>query len=265
MKGNKIKGWRQMAGLCLKKSALPAAGVTLLTMALQLAGTWAFLAHARAENFSAVFGSETLPLVPRLEIAMSGSGWYLMFTAGLLGMLLVVFLLPIRLAGKNRTAGLLRRMPAGKWAMALGSAVNAFCLLLVFYAAEFSTVFMSNLLYKAMVPAEKQLADALLMALLRWEVLRGLFPAALPGMFGYMAGILLVLSWAVAGLGLLLAEKRLRRWHLFALMGLTLATTPFLYTEGLQPNKYGVLAVSLILLTNIFIELWRALKADPLE
>lgn len=265
MKGNKIKGWRQMAGLCFRKSMLSAMLTILLTMTAQLVGIWAFLTQAKSKNFTTVFGSETLPLVPRLEVAMGGSGWYLLFTAGFLAMLLVILLLPLRLSGRSRPSGSLRRAPIGKWAMALGSAVNAFCLLLAFYAAEFSTVFLGNLLYKTVIPPEKQLADALLLALLRWDVLRGLFPAALPGMFVYMAGLLLILSWAAAGMGLLLAGRRFRRWQLFALTALTLAVTPFLYTEGLQPNKYGVLVVSLILLSNIVIELWRALKADPLE
>ena len=265
-KGNApFQGWQKIAALCLKKSLLSTAAVLMLTMGLQLFGLWRNLKQVIALGLELPQdGAEALPWAPRLEGLMARGFWHPLFIAGLSLTLAICLLTPLRLCGGSRGCASLRRMPLGSGALLLGSSVCGSVLVLCFWAAEFATLPVCWLLYSKMIPLELQIPDALLMALLRWDVLNGLFPAARPGLLVLIPLLLMAMAVTACCTGWLFAN---RQWGGWASLLLTILACPgFLCYAGMNPLKHWfawtlplLLAVAAVSVTR------RRIRQDPLS
>jgi len=231
-------GWQKIAALHFKKSLLPAGGLVLLTALGQLGGFWLRLEETAKQGFRALRYGDGLPRPwgPRLEILMGEGGWYPFFVGGLALLLVALALLPLWMARGGKALASFRRMPVGKWALLLGGAVNAFSWVCCFWAGEFLTLLGCFGLYRLRVPAEVQLSDALLMALLRWDPLNGLFPAARPWLLPLLLTELLALAVIAACTGLYVLGGGLRGWSFgLPITVLSIWLIAVLYKTGLNP------------------------------
>lgn len=231
-------GWTKVAALYFKKSLFPFGGILLLTILVQLGGVWMALSKAAEEGFTASAPMSTVPTpwAPRLEALMSEGGWYPLFTIGLGLMLIGVMTLPLWLSREEKSMAAFWRMPMGRWAPLLGGVFHAFCWLCCFWAAEFLTLLGSFALYRCRVPEPLQIPDALLMTLLRWEPLNGLFPAARPWLLPLLMLELLALGVINACTGLYAQGGGRRGWSFGLVVSvLSLSLTRLLYETGLNP------------------------------
>ncbi|MBR6790469.1 MAG: hypothetical protein IKM31_06365, partial [Oscillospiraceae bacterium] len=147
------------------------------------------------------------------------------------------------------------RMPMGGRAPRIGSVLAGISFSLFYWAMELTNFFAAALLYRKFVPAEAQLPHPMMMALLRWEVLNGLFPAARPGMLILLAVTGLSQVIAVACIGWHLAEGREgAAAHIFAL-AVILIFSVFQYKTGL--GNTAVFCVSLTAAVSLWGNLIR--------
>ncbi|MDD6032531.1 MAG: hypothetical protein PUC47_03450 [Oscillospiraceae bacterium] len=260
-----FRGWQKIAALYLKKSLLPVAAVLVLTVGLQLLGFRRAVRQAASLGFALPQdGTESLPWAPRLEGLMARGFWHPLFIAGLILTLAVCLLTPLRLCGGSRGCATLRRMPFGSAALLLGSSVCGSVLALCFWAAEFATLPACWLLYSKMIPQELQIPDALLMALLRWDVLNGLFPAARTGLLALMPLLLMAMAVTACCTGWLFAN---RQWGGWASLLLTILACPgFLCYAGIHPLKHWFAwALPLLLAAAAVSVTRRRIRQDPLS
>lgn len=175
---------------------------------------------------------------------MSCGAWFPLSAAGYLFVLLTVAMTPVRMAGGSKLENTLRRMPAGSFAPCLGSILSGLSLSLFYWTAELASVFASALLYRQFVPAEAQLPQPAFLALIRWDVLNGLFPFARPGRVILLTLAILYQVIAVSCVGWHLAEGRKNTAaHVFVLAAVLIFSV-FQYTIGL--DSAGVASVPLV-------------------
>jgi len=236
---NNTKNWQETAGLTFKK-ALPAAlAVTVITFLAQIIGVCFSLREAAQLNWLTntydYTTGESIQVLwgPRLEILMSKGAWFPLSAAGYLFILLTIAMTPIRMAGGNRLENALSRMSMGGSAPCIGSILSGFSFSLFYWSAELASVFVSSLLYRQFVPAEVQLPQPAFLALIRWDVLNGLFPFARPGLLVLMLLAVLTQVISVACIGWDLAEGRSSTLRIIILVVLLIASV-FQYHIGLD-------------------------------
>lgn len=252
---NSTRNWQETAGLTFKKALPTVPAVTLIIFLSQLAGVCFSLYQAAELNWLTdtydYTTGEAIKAVwgPRLEVLMSKGAWFPLSAAGYLFVLLTAAMTPVRMAGGNKLGNTLRRMPAGGFAPCLGSILSGFSFSLFYWAAELANVLVCALLYRQFVPAEAQLPQPAFLALIRWDVLNGLFPFARPGLLVLMLLAVLTQVISVACIGWDLAEGRNSALRIVVLVVLLIASV-FQYHIGLgNPGSFSVSLTAAVCLT----------------
>ena len=236
-----LKCWRQAAALYFKKALSAVLPITAIMVIAQLAGVWISLRAAEKLNWQTssydyATGNSTLVLWgPRLEELMSRGAWYPLSAAGYCLILLTLAVTPMRIAGGNKLGGTFRRMPVGGCAAAFGSIVSGFALAVFYWAAELGTLFGSELMYRLIVPAQTQIPKPAMIALLRWDVLNGLFPASRLWLAPLLLAVILMQVISVVCAGWNLAEGRESSRLEFAAVFLIILGSAFNYQITLYP------------------------------
>lgn len=239
------KGWRETTGLAFRKMLPAVLAVTALVFLVQLAGVGYSLHRAaelnwQTDSYDYTTGNMTLvQWGPRLETLMSYGWWYPLSAAGYVLVLLTGALTPVRMAGGNRIT--LSRLPVGGCAPHLGSALSCFGLSLFYWAAELANLFAAEALYSRFVPEAARLPDPAMLALMRWDVLNGLFPAARPGLGLLMLVTVFLQAVTVSCIGWNLAEGRERAGGQIIGLVILLAMSAVQYQIGM-----GVYGFSLV-------------------
>lgn len=255
------KGWQLTAGLTFKKALPTVLVVTLIIFAAQIAGVCISLYFAAELNWQNtvtdnITGTQITQLWgPRLEGLMYKGAWFPLSAAGYLFVLLTVAMTPVRMAGGNKLLHTIGRMPMGGRAPRIGSVLSGLSFSLFYWAMELMNFFTAALFYEKFVPEAAQLPHPMMMALLRWEALNGLFPVARPWMLILMAVTGLSQVIAVSCIGWHLAEGRERAAvHIFVL-AVILIFSVFQYKTGL--GNTAVFCVSLTAAVSLWGNLIR--------
>lgn len=204
-------------GLLFRRSLLPGVGILVVVLAGQWGSFWQTLQWMNGLGYS-IMGdvtedgktvTQSIAWAPRLEDFLAGSNWRWFFLGGILLLMIMLAVLPPLLSRGSRAAATCWRLPARREVLLVGGLWWGFCWMLLYWMWELLSLTGCWMLYHQLVPVNLQMEDALVMALVRYPFLDGIFPLTRPALVPLVLFQLMLLGamGAMAGLWLLLPGR----------------------------------------------------------
>ena len=258
-------------GLLFRRSLLPGMGIFLAVLAGQWGSFWRILEWMKEQGYSLTADTvedgrtvtQSIPWAPRLEDFLAGSHWRWFFLGGLLLMMVMLAVLPPLLSRGSRAAATCWRLPARREVLLAGGLWWSFCWMLLYWIWELVSLTGCWMLYRQLVPVDLQMDNALVMALVRYSFLDGIFPLTRPALLPLVLLQLMLLGAMGAMAGLWLMVPGCTGWLILPLSSVLLFSV--LEELSIRP-AYSWPAPTLILCVAVWFGwmLRGRLKEDPM-